>query len=106
MTDAYASIGGTINQFDYIDYADRYSDLKDAFGYDRGALYNHYLTCGINEGRVANFLGTEGTIERFDYMDYADRYSDLQAAFGYDRDALYNHYITCGINEGRIANFY
>lgn len=105
LADAYASIGGTINEFDYMDYADRYSDLKDAFGYDRTALYNHYLTCGINEGRTANFQRAEGSIDRFDYIDYADRYSDLEAAFGYDRDALYNHYLTYGINEGRIANF-
>ena len=106
LAGAYASIRGTINEFDYIDYADRYSDLKAAFGYDRAALYNHYFTCGINEGRIANFRGAEVTINEFDYIDYANRYSDLEAVFGYDRAALYNHYLTYGINEGRIANFY
>ena len=55
LADTYASIGGTIDEFDYIDYADRYSDLKAAFGYDRDALYDHYLTYGINEGRIVNF---------------------------------------------------
>ena len=101
-----ASIGGTIDEFDYIDYADRYSDLKAAFGYDRDALYNHYLTYGIKEGRIVNFWRAAGTIDKFDYIDYADRYSDLEAAFGYDREALYTHYLTYGIKEGRIVNFY
>ena len=32
-------------------YADTYSDLKDAFGYDADALYNHYITYGKGEGR-------------------------------------------------------
>ena len=45
---------GTIDEFNYIDYADRYPDLMDAFGYDRDALYNHYITHGIREGRIAN----------------------------------------------------
>ena len=44
---------GTIDEFDYRAYADRYSDLKDAFGYDKNALYAHYITYGIREGRIA-----------------------------------------------------
>lgn len=44
---------GTIDEFDYVAYADRYSDVRAVFGYDREALYNHYITCGIHEGRVA-----------------------------------------------------
>lgn len=32
-------------------YADTYSDLKKAFGYDADALYNHYITYGKGEGR-------------------------------------------------------
>lgn len=106
LTGTYASIGGMADKFDYMDYADRYADLKAAFGYDREALYNHYFTYGINEGRIAHFEGAEGTIDQFDYMDYANRYSDLEAAFGYDRAALYQHYLIYGIKEGRIVNFY
>lgn len=103
LADTYVSIK---DAFDHIDYADRYSDLKDAFGYDRDALFNHYFTYGINEGRIANFRGVEGTIDKFDHIDYANRYSDLEAAFGYDRVELYKHYLIFGINEGRIVNFY
>lgn len=39
--------------FNHIAYANRYADLKDAFGYDREALYEHYLIYGISEGRIA-----------------------------------------------------
>lgn len=45
---------GTIDEFNYIEYADRYPDLKVAFGYDKNALYIHYITYGIAEGRIAN----------------------------------------------------
>lgn len=91
-----------ISAFDYIAYADRYADLKEAFGYDRRALYTHYITHGISEGRTAEF---PWHISRFDYTSYADRYADLKEAFGYDSAALYTHYITCGISEGRTAEF-
>ncbi|MCM1325274.1 MAG: L,D-transpeptidase [Bacteroidales bacterium] len=89
-----------VSGFDYMAYADRYPDLKKAFGYDKTALYTHYVTFGISEGRVAEFSWQ--AIE-FDYIAYADRYPDLKRAFGYDKTALYNHYITFGISEGRIA---
>ncbi|MDE6419178.1 MAG: hypothetical protein K2K87_01470, partial [Lachnospiraceae bacterium] len=39
--------------FNHIAYANRYPDLKEAFGYDKDALYEHYLTYGIDEGRTA-----------------------------------------------------
>ena len=38
-------------QFDHIYYADTYPDLKAAFGYDRTALWNHYVIFGRKEGR-------------------------------------------------------
>lgn len=49
----YVPFDGTIEEFDYKAYADRYPDLKETFGYDREALYEHYVTCGIEEERVA-----------------------------------------------------
>lgn len=45
----------SINAFDYADYADRYPDVKAALGTNKNALWNHYTTCGKNEGRVAKF---------------------------------------------------
>lgn len=51
----FADVAGAIDEFNYIEYADRYSDLMDVFGYDRNALYVHYITYGIKEGRIATF---------------------------------------------------
>ena len=49
----YIPFEGTIDEFDYVAYADRYPDLKSVFGYDKDALYEHYITLGINEKRIA-----------------------------------------------------
>jgi uncharacterized protein YkwD len=38
-------------KFDHKYYADTYPDLKSAFGYDRDALWNHYVVFGKKEGR-------------------------------------------------------
>lgn len=46
---------GSIDTFDHIAYANRYADVKAAFGYDKTALYTHYTTFGIHEGRIAEF---------------------------------------------------
>lgn len=41
-------------------YADTYSDLYNAFGYDTVGLYNHYLTYGQNEGRrLSQYISTD-----------------------------------------------
>lgn len=52
----YTPFTGTMDEFDYVAYADRYPDLQEAFGYDREALYDHYVTCGIEEGRIAQSI--------------------------------------------------
>lgn len=95
-----------ISSFDYIAYADKYADLKEAFGYDKTALYTHYVTYGIAEGRSVESSGTSkssGSASEFDYIAYADRYADLKKAFGYDEAALYAHYVAYGMAEGRFA---
>lgn len=46
---------GNLETFNYIAYADRYDDVREIFGYDKSALYQHYITFGINEGRIAEF---------------------------------------------------
>ncbi|MBE5846185.1 MAG: hypothetical protein E7300_00730 [Lachnospiraceae bacterium] len=40
-------------KFDAAYYLARYPDLQQAIGNDEAALYNHYVTCGMAEGRVA-----------------------------------------------------
>ena len=82
--------------FDSDFYVNCYPDLKAAFGNDANAAYNHYLTYGIKEGRIASPV--------FDAKTYLRNYPDLQAAFGDDYVAAYNHFLTNGMNEGRLAS--
>lgn len=81
--------------FDATYYAEHYPDLKAAFGTDETALLNHFITCGMTEGRQGN--------AEFNVQVYKERYSDLKAAFGDNLPAYYMHYITNGKAEGRTA---
>ncbi|MBR0164519.1 MAG: SGNH/GDSL hydrolase family protein [Lachnospiraceae bacterium] len=42
----------TRDNFDHVRYAEDYPDLKDAFGYDADALWQHFITLGLREGRL------------------------------------------------------
>lgn len=79
--------------FDEHYYADTYTELRAVYGYDREALWNHYVEYGINEGRVMNGL--------IDVVKYRKLYADLDIAFGNDWDAYVNHYLASGAKEGR-----
>ena len=79
--------------FDAEYYASKYSDLKEAFGNDEEALYQHFINYGIKEGRVMNPV--------IDVVKYREQYKDLQEAFGDNWDAYINHYFTYGVNEHR-----
>ncbi len=50
-----APVVGTVDEFNYMEYADTYPDLMAAFGYDKNLLYIHYVIYGIKEGRIATF---------------------------------------------------
>lgn len=76
-------------------YAARYPDLAAVFGNDGAALFNHFVTCGMAEGR-------QGSAE-FDVNFYCAAYPDLAAAFGSNLPAYYSHYITAGKAEGRVG---
>ena len=84
--------------FDATYYADKYSDLKKAFGYNKSQLKSHWLNFGIKEGRTASPV--------YDPAYYVNKYSDLKSAYKTDYEALYNHFINFGINEGRVASKY
>ena len=81
----WCSMQGSVNAatlkdlFDEHYYADLYRDLKETYGYDREALWEHYLKHGLAEGRTMN--------ELFDVVKYREQYADLDAAFGDDWDA-------------------
>ena len=69
------------------------ADLANAFGKDAQALFNHFISYGIYEGRQA--------CESFNPLNYRNNYRDLDAAFGEDLSAYYAHYIEYGKAEGR-----
>ena len=79
-------------------YANAYSDLKAAFGYDSTKLYNHYLTYGIKEGRSASPI--------FDPVYYLNNNADLKRAYGSNYTSAYNHWINYGCSEGRASSKY
>ena len=89
---------GVRDVFDAEYYADAYADLKEAFGNDAEALLQHYVTCGLSEGRFGSKV--------FDIAEYRNAYPDLDAAFGDNWDAYVNHYVTFGITEGRTVGVY
>lgn len=89
------SAEGVKDVFDAKYYADTNTDLKAIYGYDEKALYNHYITYGIKEGRCGS--------QTFNVAAYRMAYPDLAAAFGDNWDAYVNHYFTVGKVEGRTA---
>ncbi len=95
------------DEFDPEFYANKYSDLKAAFGNNADALLQHWVEYGKQEGRIAKevkyiYNNVDYTAE-FDPQFYADKYEDLKNAFGYNADQLLNHWVNYGKNEGRIA---
>ena len=87
------SAAGVRDVFDAEYYANSYADLKAVYGSDKEALFQHYITLGIKEGRAASPV--------FDIVEYRNGYADLQAAFGDNWDAYADHYLTVGKAEGR-----
>ena len=80
--------------FDVNIYAKAYPDVAKAYGNDREALWNHYITHGLKEGRTQ-------INPAFNVFAYISAYPDLQNAFGDDLMAYYVHYANYGINENR-----
>ena len=89
------SAEGVKDVFDAKYYADTYPDLKAAYGYDEGKLFQHYMKFGLAEGRVGS--------PTFNVVEYRRAYPDLEAAFGNDWDAYVDHYFKFGKVEGRTA---
>ena len=93
--------GFFLNGYDYSPvfdpkyYSGKYADLKAAFGDNAQALWNHFVTFGMNEFRQAS--------EGFNPVVYRDSYEDLRNAFGDNNPMYYFHYVAFGINEGRSA---
>lgn len=76
-------------------YANHHSDVYKTCGDDAKALYNHFITSGIKEGRQSS--------EQFSINVYKNNNQDLADAFGDDLIKYYNHYIESGYKENRVS---
>lgn len=88
--DAYRAV------FDASYYYNTNPDVAAACGMDEEALFNHFITFGVYEGRSAS--------AECNPQAYRQRYTDLQAAFGNDMAAYCRHYVAFGRAEGRSAS--
>lgn len=98
--------GGTTEMFVYMGenfapvfnpdfYAEKYADLKQAFGNDHTMLWQHFTTFGMWEFRQAS--------AEFNPTVYRDRYADLEKAYSDYFPLYYWHYCHFGKKEGRSA---
>ena len=78
--------------FDADYYLAQNPDLAALFRGDVEALFNHFCTLGVFEGRTCN--------PNFDPAAYASAYEDL-SLFGNDILKYYEHYLTVGVAENR-----
>lgn len=100
---------GTVFDAEY--YANTYADVKEAFGNDEVALYNHYVQHGKAEGRLAcapsnvePVASAKTLIDNFDAVYYAKNNPDVVSVLGNDANVLYQHYLDHGKSEGRMPN--
>ena len=94
----FEPIYGEVNYlkvFDATYYKQMNPDVVDVYGDSDEAVFQHFIECGMSEGRVA--------ARNFNVQAYKNNYDDLRAAFGDDLTAYYLHYIQCGFYEGRYA---
>ena len=75
------------------EYAELYPDVVKAHGNEEAALWDHFVTYGLSEGRALS--------KSFHVFAYRAAYEDLQEAFGNDLIAYYIHYATHGMQENR-----
>ena len=79
--------------YNYTYYRKKYADLREKYGTDKKAYFDHFCKWGMKEGRKA--------CATFDVNKYRKRYADLQKAFGDDLPAYYKHFVVYGKKEGR-----
>lgn len=84
--------------YDFNYYISHNPDVKNTFGFDDEAVLQHFVDCGMNEGRQGN--------KNFNVYSYKNLYPDLRQIFGNDIRSYYQHYIDCGHSENRIATGY
>ena len=81
--------------FDTKFYAEKYPDLKNAYGFNNFLYIKHFVEHGMAEGRQGS--------SNFDVTTYKNLYPDLRKNFGNDLKKYYIHYMNHGYKEGRRA---
>lgn len=75
---------------------ERYNaDVANAYGWNEGAVLDHFLFNGMNEQRMGE--------ASFDVKIYRENYSDLRRAYGNNYPLYYEHFLCFGRREGRNA---
>lgn len=82
--------------FDYVYYYNANPDLQAVFGLNEEALFQHFLLCGMAEGRRASL--------NFDPVYFKNRYPDIAAELGDDMAEYYIHYIIHAVEQGRVGS--
>lgn len=90
-----ASAAELSDLFDANYYANANPDLKAIYGNNEEALYQHFITVGMYEGREASPL--------FNVVEYKKTYPTLEAVLGSDYSKYYQHYLSNGIREGKSS---
>lgn len=92
-----STLGGTDYSavFDFNYYINKYPDMRVLFGHSAEAALQHFITCGMAEGRQG--------CENFNVNYYRENYPDLRAVFGDNLVSYYLHFMTNGNAEGRNA---
>ncbi|WP_033151582.1 hypothetical protein [Pseudobutyrivibrio ruminis] len=91
ITDEDAQILKSFFDLEY--YKEQNPDVVEQYGDSYEALFNHFCTKGVFEGRTGS--------ADFDPAAYASAYGDLKAQFGTDILSYYRHYATEGKAVGR-----
>ena len=89
---AYAAEDIEAALYNYEYYVKANDDVAKALNSDPDAMYNHWITCGMAEGRNASMV--------FNAKYYLEVNPEVAAAVGNDYVAAYNHFVTTGIYQG------
>lgn len=81
------------SMFDVEYYKENNPEVVEALGDDTSTLFQHFVLCGVFEGRTCN--------ANFDPAAYASAYDDVKSACAGDILKAYEHYYTIGMTEGR-----
>jgi len=89
---AYAAEDIESALYNYEYYVKANDDVAKALNSDPDAMYNHWLNCGMAEGRNASMV--------FNAKYYLEVNPEVAAMVGNDYVAAYNHFVTTGIYQG------